>query len=77
MRSKTYTVEERDSVELLSKEREPLQSEYIDELIIEGEFKGENEIQLVDQMEILKAEKPDNEIKFIDELNISSIEKEH
>jgi len=32
MRSKTYIVEGRDSLELLSKEKEPLKSEYIDSI---------------------------------------------
>ena len=46
-------VEERDSITILSKEREN-EMEYIDELYLEELSKPENAIQIVDQMEILK-----------------------
>ena len=69
------SIEERDSVEILSKPKEPLQNEYADELYIKGIAIPENEIQVVDQMEILKAPKPDNEIDYIDELEILRTEK--
>ena len=70
-----YSIEERDSVEILSKPKEPLQNEYIDELTLEGIAKPENEIQVVDQMEILKTDKPANEIDYIDDIKILSEEK--
>ena len=75
MRNKNYKVEERDSVEILSKPKEPLQTEYIDELLIQGNAKPENQIQLIDQMEILKAAKPKNEIDYIDDIQILKEEK--
>ena len=66
---KELEIEERDSIQLLSKEKEPLQPEYIDELFLPSITKPENEIQIIDQMEILKTKKPDNQIG-----NIESIE---
>ena len=54
MRNKSLTVEERDSITISSNEKEPLQTEYIDELFIEKVTKEDNEIQIVDQMEIFK-----------------------
>ena len=48
------TIEERDSLTILRKEKAPIQQEYIDELFIEGNDQPENEIQLIDQMEILR-----------------------
>ena len=75
MRNKNYKVEERDSVEILSKPKEPLQTEYIDELLIQGNAKPENQIQLIDQMEILKEDKHKNEIDYIDDIQILKEEK--
>ena len=48
--NENYSIEERDSIELLSKETEPLQTEYIDELFIKSINKQENVIQIIDQM---------------------------
>ena len=53
---KDIEIEERDQLEISGNEKEPLQTEYIDELLLEGEIKPENEIQLIDQMEILKQQ---------------------
>ena len=55
------TIEERDSLTILRKEKAPMQQEYIDELFIKGNDQPENEIQLIDQMEILRQ--PQEEVK--------------
>jgi hypothetical protein len=47
-----------------------LETEYIDEVFIQGNVKPENEIQLNDRMEILKSEKRDNEIEYIDSIEL-------
>ena len=69
-------VEERDSITILSKEREN-EMEYIDELYLEELSKPENAIQIVDQMEILKEnqsiyeekiKEKENEIKELKEI---------
>ena len=70
MRAGKYTVDERDEIVLLSKEREPLEAEYVDELTLESLIKPENVIQLIDQMEIYKMKKPENEIEALDEVII-------
>ena len=49
-KSKTYTIEERDAIEIFSKPRDPLQTEYIDELYIQGNIKPENQIQTNEQI---------------------------
>ena len=59
----------------LSIEKEPLQTEYVDELFIEKVTKPDNEIQIVDQMEILKSAKPDNEIEYLDSIEIFGIKR--
>jgi hypothetical protein len=60
----------RDSVEILSAPREPLQTEYIDEINIQGNIRPDNEIQLIDQMEILPTEKRNLIVQNIDVLTI-------
>ena len=56
-------IEERDSIELLAKPKEPLNTEKVYEIIIEGKIRPENEMQVVDQIEILKVARPENEIQ--------------
>ena len=65
-----FQVVERDLISILSLQKEPLDTEYIDELFINGIYKPDNEIQLVDQMEVLKNIKPDNEIQYIDSIEL-------
>ena len=74
-KSKTYTIEERDAIEIFSKPKDPLQTEYIDELYIQGNVKPENKVQVIDQMEILRTPKPENEVNYIDEIEILNEEK--
>ena len=71
-------------LEIPSLERIPSQVEYIDELLISGEEKPENEIQLIDQMEVPKSyekeipeEKPKVFLmkKQIDSIKLSSRSK--
>jgi len=57
-------IEERDQLVILSQPKEPLETEYIDEIFIQGNVKPENEIEIIGQMEILRIEKPDNQNKF-------------
>ena len=65
-------IEERDSLEILAQPKEPLQTEYIDELYIQGEIRPANEIQVIDQMEILKSPKPENEVNYIEDIQLLS-----
>ena len=59
--------QERDSIHIPPKIKLPLQQEYIDEIKIESEFKQDNEIQIVDQMEVPRSyekEKPKEKPKI-------------
>ncbi len=53
-----------------------MQTEYIDELVLNEQEKPENEVQLIDQMEIPVETKPENEVQTIEEFIISGKEKE-
>ena len=44
-------IQERDAIELLSLEKESNNVEYIDEILIEGFDRPNNEIQLIDQID--------------------------
>ena len=65
-----YNVDERDNIKISSIPRETLKSEYIDELVIQGYNRPENEIQLIDQMEILPIERRNLLVQNIDNLVI-------
>ena len=69
-------IEFKDSIFIESKEHQPLQCKVYDSLLIEGNLKPNNSIQLVEKMEILKHPKPQNIIQTNDYLFISSKEKE-
>ena len=64
-----------DSIELVPKPKAPLETEFINEFIILGLTKPENEIQIIDQMEILKTPRPENVVENIDEITYYPIEK--
>ena len=64
------------AIELLSLKKDPNNVEYIDEILIQGFDRPENEIQLIEQMEILKEIKPENIIDYTEEFLINKIEKE-
>ena len=71
-----FNIEERDSIQILSEEKAPLQTEYVDELKIKGITKPDNEIQLINQMEILKSGiKPTNAIEYLEEVQLLSAPK--
>ena len=65
-----YAVIERDNIKILPLKKDPLKTEYIDELNIQGYKKPENEIQLIDQMEILPLERENLIVQNIDNLVI-------
>ena len=65
----------RDSIEILGIEKQPLQSQLINELII-SEDKPENEYQLVSEFTIFKTEKPENKIEEIHSIEINGLEKQ-
>ena len=67
-------IEEKESIFIAPKVKEPFKNQIIDSLLIEGNLKPKNEIQIVDKMDILKTPKPDNMID--NNFNISILPKE-
>jgi len=72
------TTQPRDSIEILAIEQEPLKKQYVDKLLIEGNLRPDNKIQIVDTMNILKApkSKPKNIIEEKDSIFLEQIEQE-
>ena len=58
-----YIVEEKENIQILPIEKKPLNKQLVDQLLIEGNMKPDNKIQIVDKMDILKTPKPDNIIE--------------
>ena len=70
-------IEEKDNIFIESKKKEPLKSQLIDNIIVEGIDRPKNNIQNVDKIEILRAPKSQNiVIEEKDSLFISRIIKE-
>ena len=59
-------IQKKDTFTILREAKAPLQTDYIDELQLEGYVKPENEEQIVEQIEIKEQERPNNEVEYID-----------
>ena len=67
-------IEENNNIIIEPMEKEELDKQKCDDLLIEAENKEENEIQKVEYIEILKTEKSFiNEIELLDSINLSSL----
>ena len=68
-------VEQRDAIEIVSAEKEPLLLQPINQLFIAGVEKPENEIQRSEEFDIYKTPNPDNEVEQRDSIEIVGAEK--
>ena len=57
---KNLLIEEKESIFIPNKEKEPLKSQIVDSIEVEGIIRPENNIQNVDKIEILRTSKPKN-----------------
>ena len=71
-----YVIEERENIKILPKEKQPLNKQLVDELLIEGNMKPDHKIQNVDKMEILRAPKAGHKIEEKESLFIPPKKKE-
>ena len=69
-------IESRDSIQVISLEKDPLQKQLINALIVEGFEKAENEIQRAEEVSIDKEEKEENLIEQRDSITIIGYEKD-
>ena len=53
-------IQENDSFIIEKQQKSPLQTEYIDELVLEGYIKPENEHQILEQIEIQEKKRKKN-----------------
>jgi len=75
---KNIIIEQNESIEILPKEKDKLQNLNVDNIIIEGNIRQDNEIQYVDKFNVLKTVKaqPENKIELKDNIFIEPKQKE-
>jgi len=69
-------IEQRDSIEIVSLEKDPLVRQLIDALYVSGISKPENDVQRTGEMVIEKTPKPDNVLEQRDSVEIVGAEKD-
>ena len=69
-------IEQRDSIEIISLEKDPLVRQLIDALYVAGIVKPENDVQRSGEMVIEKTPKPDNIVEQRDSVEIVGAEKD-